>query len=566
MAKRKVGMTKVEAETEVMNANVAQENLVDLKGLGDSEDLGNSGGLGDIEAIQENDAENQDADKAQKDNATLGSSSDATYEEITGDIFGDTSDDVNIEAINEEDFGDGFAYGELELGVEVGVGVGTDDNLADEADESDDFSDTDFGDDIFGDFGSEPDFEPNPTPKQKRSRAKTSHTNTKNGDEDASHGNYSDFDKEHSSDDDLTDTDPSDEAKGLSESDPISISRLNQTSDQDQVQSQSELTHNPNATPNRTNTRSTNPTQSPSPSILTLEVGGEAFTEKDRTDAIWHEIKNSHVSGTHLTGILGKVENIENGNVTAVIDYKGQRIVIPIGEMMIALERPVGEREVVYKDRLARILNRMMGAEIDFVVRGIAGSGKERVAVASRKSAMLRLRRRYYFLNTSNGKPQVYPDRVVEARVTAVSQMAIRVEVFGVETSIRNRDLSWGYLGDARDRYSVGDIVQVRVTRVNGDSPESLGIRADIRSLTVDTTRDRLMTLKPQTNCMGKITDIRQGVMFISLVDGVRAISHRCFDNRKPGRGDDVLFVVTKIDEESGTALGIISRIVKRNI
>ncbi|MCL2619638.1 MAG: S1 RNA-binding domain-containing protein [Defluviitaleaceae bacterium] len=311
------------------------------------------------------------------------------------------------------------------------------------------------------------------------------------------------------------------------------------------------------------------PTPQPRPpqaSVLTLEVGGEIVTQRDKEDAIWHEIKNSQVSGSHLTGTLGKVEHLENGNIIAIIDYRGQRIAIPLKEMMIVLNRPEEQSDAVYNERVSRILNRMMGAEIDFIVRGITGSGEERAAVASRKAAMLRLRRRYYLINTVNGKPQVYPDRIVEARVIAVSQTVIRVEVFGVETSIRSQDLSWGYVGDVRDLYFVGDTVQVRVVRVDGDAPENLSVRANIKSLTIDNTREKLMALKPQTNCMGTVTDVRQGVIFLSLVDGVRAISHKSFDHRRVGRGDHVLFVVTKIDEDTGTALGIVSRIVKRNI
>jgi len=59
----------------------------------------------------------------------------------------------------------------------------------------------------------------------------------------------------------------------------------------------------------------------------------------------------------------------------------------------------------------------------------------------------------------------------------------------------------------------------------------------DIKSMTADNTRDKLLALKLQTNCMGKVTDVRQGVIFINLIDGVRAISHKCFGRRKPGRG-----------------------------
>lgn len=304
----------------------------------------------------------------------------------------------------------------------------------------------------------------------------------------------------------------------------------------------------------------------PADSILTIVVGGEVETQKDKENTIWHEIKNSHVTGTHLTGVLGKVEQLESGGLIALADYKGQRIAIPIKEMMLGLNRPKGQSEHDFSERESRVLNRMMGAEIDFVVRGITGTGEERAAVASRRAAMMRLRRRYYLTDGTTGKPMVYPGRIVEARVIAVSQLSVRVEIFGVETSIRNWELSWGYMGDARDLYYVGDSVQVRVTSVSGDTPENLRIKADIRSLTVDDTNEKLKALKPQTNCLGTVTAVRNGVVFISLIDGIRAIAHKCYDRRKPGKGDVVLFVVTRIDEEGGVALGIVARIVKRNI
>jgi ribosomal protein S1 len=300
--------------------------------------------------------------------------------------------------------------------------------------------------------------------------------------------------------------------------------------------------------------------------ILTLEVGAEAETQKDRENTVWHEIKNSQITGSHLTGIFGKVEKSKKNGTISIIDYKGQRIAIPISEMMLNMVRPENQSEEEFNERAYRVLNRMMGAEIDFVVRGISENDGERVAVASRKAAMYRLRRRYYLNKGSNGKPQIYPGRIAEARIVAVSQLSLRVEVFGVETPIRNQDLSWGYVGDCRNEYFVGDSVQVRVTYVEGDSPETLFIRADIKSLTEDTTREKLLALKPQTNCIGRVTDSGGGIIFIRLLDGIRAMAHKCFDHRKPGKGDDVMFVVTRIDEDSEIAFGIIPRIVKRNL
>ena len=48
----------------------------------------------------------------------------------------------------------------------------------------------------------------------------------------------------------------------------------------------------------------------------------------------------------------------------------------------------------------------------------------------------------------------------------------IRVEVFGVECSILARDLAWDWIGDAHERFAVGDEVLVRILSVRRESPE----------------------------------------------------------------------------------------------
>ena len=308
--------------------------------------------------------------------------------------------------------------------------------------------------------------------------------------------------------------------------------------------------------------------EEPPASVLTIEIGSEAAINKDNENLIWHELKNSHVSRTHLTGRLSKLEMIVNVGLMSFVYYKGQQIAIPQKEMMVKLSRPAGQSDYEYNDRFARILNRMLGADIDFIVQSISATGSKREAVASRKAAMLRIRRRYYLTTGTTGKPLIYPGRVVEARVVSVGQMAIRVEIFGVETSIRNKMLSWGYIGDANDHYSVGDVILVRVTKVEGTTPEEIRIEADVRSLTIDNTHEKLAALSYRTNYIGTVSDVRNGVIYMNLIDGIRAVAHACMDrlNRTPGRGDDVLFVCTHKDKNSGVAIGIVSRIIKRNI
>jgi len=71
---------------------------------------------------------------------------------------------------------------------------------------------------------------------------------------------------------------------------------------------------------------------------------------------------------------------------------------------------------------------------------------------------------------------------------------------------------------------------------------------------------------KIQSKYAGRITDIHKGVIFIRLSNGANAIAHTCLDRRTPGKGDDVSFIVTRIDVEQCVATGLIPRIIKQNL
>lgn len=299
--------------------------------------------------------------------------------------------------------------------------------------------------------------------------------------------------------------------------------------------------------------------------VLTLEVRGEVETEESREDAIWHEIHNAYRTRRILTGQLGGIEQTDNGKTITIVDYKGFRIVIPLKEMMINIGRsPSGQEYAELMLRQNKILGNMLGAEIDFIVKGI--DSKTRSVVASRKEAMLRKRQIFYLDTDAAGMYRVYEGRIAQARVIAVAEKVIRVEVFGVECSIMARDLAWEWIGDAHERFSVGDQVLVRILNVRRDSLEDMGIKADIKSVSQNTNHDNLKKCRIQSKYAGKVTDVHKGVVYIRLSNGVNAVAHSCYDYRTPGKKDDVSFAVTRIDEDRGVAVGIITRIIRQNL
>lgn len=300
-------------------------------------------------------------------------------------------------------------------------------------------------------------------------------------------------------------------------------------------------------------------------SVLTIEARADVETPEDQEEIAWHEIRNAYRTRRMLTGVLGGIEQTEAHKTIAIVDYKGFRVVIPIKEMMIILGRaPSGQEYTDLMLRQAKILGSMLGAEVDFIVKGI--ETKSRSVVASRKDAMMKKRQLFYLDADDAGMYRVHEGRVVQARVIAVAEKVIRVEAFGVECSIRASDLAWDWIGDAHDRYSVGDQILMRVRKVQRNSLEDISIEADVRSVAGGSSADNLKKVRVQSKYAGQVTDVHRGVVYVRLANGVNAIAHSCYDRRMPGKKDDVSIAVTHLDEDRGVAMGIITRIIKQHL
>ena len=194
--------------------------------------------------------------------------------------------------------------------------------------------------------------------------------------------------------------------------------------------------------------------------ILTVEAGGVVETEESMAELVWHEIHNAYRTRRILTGFLGGLEQTDAGKTLAIVEYKGFRVVIPLKEMVIGIPNHLSGK--AYSDMILsynKLLSNMMGCEIDFVIKGI--DAKSRSIVASRKEAMLRKRKDFYFEPDDNGSCRVYPGRVIQVRVILVAEKAIRIEAFGVECTIIARNLSWDWIGDINEVLKVGEEVEI---------------------------------------------------------------------------------------------------------
>ena len=237
--------------------------------------------------------------------------------------------------------------------------------------------------------------------------------------------------------------------------------------------------------------------------LLTLYSDTVLETAQSKADLAWHDIQNAYRTRKILTGMLGGIEKTETGSLIAIVYYKDFRIVIPVTEMMINLvqdaEHDYGELAL----RQNKVLNNMLGCEIDFIVKGLDNG--TRSIVASRKEAMLKRRQIFYLDKDTTGTAKIHEDRIVQARVIAVAEKVVRAEIFGVETSILARDLSFDWLGDARERFHVGEHILVRILNVQAEDAEHISIKADVKSVEGNTSKENMKKCKVQGKYAGTV-------------------------------------------------------------
>lgn len=295
--------------------------------------------------------------------------------------------------------------------------------------------------------------------------------------------------------------------------------------------------------------------------ILTIDVDSHVETLEEQEDARWHQLLNAHRTRKILTGQLGGIEKLESGWVVAITYYNGFRIIIPMDEMMINLSGD-GRENADTLNRQTRIANNMLGSDIDFIIRDL--DEQSRSVVASRKDAMLKKRQTFYLSEHEGEEPMLYPGRVVEARVIAVAPKVVRLEVFGVEVSVRARDMAWEWMVDAGEKFQVGELALVTVNKIHMKSIEEMEISVDAKSATANVNKDNLKKCVRQGKYVGTITDVYKGTYFMRLNIGVNAVAHSCNMASLPSKRDEVGFVVTRINDKYEVAEGIITRLIKR--
>lgn len=188
-------------------------------------------------------------------------------------------------------------------------------------------------------------------------------------------------------------------------------------------------------------------------------------------------LRNAHIHNKVLTGTLVGTHTTKLG-VVANVSYGRFNIIIPAIKMCIdinnivsitrsnlekQLKRPPTDIEIKRSSdvKIADVLNRMLGAEIRFCIRG----EKEGIIAGDRELAEMRYLRWFYF---SSRNPNIINENSeVTATVVATYFNSIRVNINGYEKKLIASDLISTGEYDLRNKYYVGDTVKLIITKLD---------------------------------------------------------------------------------------------------
>lgn len=292
----------------------------------------------------------------------------------------------------------------------------------------------------------------------------------------------------------------------------------------------------------------------PADDLLTINDQERGITPEDSDDVKWNYLSGAYVRKLILTGVVSGIESLDTPNPVCAIDFEGVRILIPGHEMFVD-DWPAGEQTP--RDFKIR-LNHILGATVDFVLEGV--DIRNRAAVASRRAAMLRHQAKYYA--TGRVKSGIR----VACRVIGVGNNRITVEAVGVDCEISAAQLSWEWFPDVADIFSTEDLVVAKVLAVDRD--ETTGhykVRLSVKAATENPDLPALRKLVPGSIYYGVVTGVHERLIFVRLQAGVNAKTKLYHTRQIPSKFDTVSFQVRNVDEDTGVAFGLITRIIRRH-
>ena len=291
------------------------------------------------------------------------------------------------------------------------------------------------------------------------------------------------------------------------------------------------------------------------PRVVSIDAERTVETENDRLRSDLLDLVESFKGKKILTGTIQGVERLASNPETCyAVTYHGDfKIIIPV---LDAIEEPEDYRDQPKGDVLHYLLNKRLGAEVDYIVKRIDQEGG--VVAASRLEAMALKRREYYFRTDRDGNYQIYEGIRAEARVVSVIRAGIFVDLFGAECYIPLRELSYQRWMDAASHYQPGQRVLVKVLEVDRSDRNRPRVTASVKQAGENPYEKALKKYAVGNRYVGTVSMVDLSGVFVSLDGGIDCLCTHPKRGRPP-RGARVTVRILGINNETNRIWGVIT-------
>lgn len=292
-------------------------------------------------------------------------------------------------------------------------------------------------------------------------------------------------------------------------------------------------------------------------SVISIDEQLGVETEADKARDALLDLVESMKTKRILTGTIQGVERPpDNPSRSLAVLYHGDfKIMIPAEE---AVESPSDFRGRMPEDVLHYMLTKRLGAEVDFIVKGI--DGQAGIAAASRLEAMAAKRREYYFGTDRDGNNLLYEGICAEGRVVSVIRAGIFVDLFGVETYIPLRELSYQRMMDASASFQPGQRILVKILTIDRSDRNHIRVTASAKRTQENPYEKALRRYSVGNRYVGTVSMVDTTGVFVALDGGIDCLCSYPKRGRPP-RGARVTVRILGINQESNRIWGAITHI-----
>lgn len=290
-------------------------------------------------------------------------------------------------------------------------------------------------------------------------------------------------------------------------------------------------------------------------------------------------ILTGHIKG--VRSMFDRDSASNNLHYFVTVSYPPYQVFIPIEKFtntdMEAMWRRFAENgsTKTLEDTIKTYLEARIDGEVDFIISNLPEDGSLETALfvgGDRAEAMRYNRIRFWYGTQKDGTPLIREGDKAQARIVSVIRGGIHIEVFGVETFIPARELSYSLIQDCKQQYHPGSPITVVITDIkrNEENDYAVSFTASAKRAMADPRIAGLILYQPNGVYVGEINYLslpdadhpkRKPTVFVKFQDGVQCLCPFPNGSIPPQQGAKVFVRVTSQDTERRGLYGLITHV-----